>query len=133
MVAQRVNYLCSKPDCRANTIGPQAHPRKVLNIGVAGHINAASPGGPRYNPSLTAEERRDPHNAIWLCQSCGKLVDNDENKFTEEELRHWKAEAEKEALNLIGKTIVSKSLSSRAFLEVYACSQGGEPSSCKAQ
>jgi hypothetical protein len=76
----------------------------VLNAGVAAHITAASPGGPRYDPTLTPEERRHPRNAIWLCQTCGKLIDNDQTKFTEEELRHWKGDAEAEALALIGKT-----------------------------
>lgn len=103
IVAARVNYRCSRPSCRASTSGPQVDPTKSLNVGVAAHITAASPGGPRFNSQLSSEERRHANNAIWLCQTCGKLVDNDESRFPEEELRKWKAGAESEALVFIGK------------------------------
>lgn len=104
IIAARVGYRCSHSSCQALTSGPQVDSSKALNIGVAAHITAASPGGPRYDPSLTSEERRSAKNAIWLCQSCGKLVDNDQARFTEEELRRWKQTAEDKALALIGKT-----------------------------
>lgn len=103
-IAARVGNRCSKPDCRMLTSGPQDDPTKSLNVGVASHITAASEGGPRFNPSLTSEERRHPNNAIWLCQVCGKLVDNDDSKFPEVVLRKWKQHAEAEAFALIGKT-----------------------------
>jgi hypothetical protein len=106
-VAARVGACCSSPICRAPTSGPQIDPSKSLNVGVAAHITAASPGGPRYNPTLTPEERKHANNAIWLCQTCGKLVDNDKLRFTEEELRQWKQNAESEALLRIGKTASS--------------------------
>ena len=103
-VAARVGYRCSRPTCRALTSGPQVDPSRALNIGVAAHITAASPGGPRYDPVLTSEARRHANNAIWLCQNCGKLVDNDQIIFTEGELRRWKQTAEAEARVRIGKT-----------------------------
>ena len=102
-VAARVGYRCSRPTCRALTSGPQVDPSKALNVGVAAHITAAAAGRPRYDPALTSEERRHANNALWLCQNCGKLVDNDPTKFTEGELRRWKQTAEVEALALIGK------------------------------
>ena len=77
IVAERVANRCSRPDCRAATSGPQVDPTKSLNLGVAAHITAASPGGPRYDPTLSSEQRSSPDNAIWLCQGCAKLVDND--------------------------------------------------------
>jgi hypothetical protein len=104
IIAARAGYRCSRAACRALTSGPQVDPSKALNIGVAAHITAASPGGPRYDPSLTSEERRSANNAIWLCQNCGKLVDNDQARFTEGELMQWKRSAEAEALTMIGKT-----------------------------
>jgi uncharacterized protein YjhX (UPF0386 family) len=103
-IAARVGYRCSRPSCRALTTGPQVDPSKSLNVGVAAHITAASPGGPRYNAALGAEERRHANNAIWLCQTCGKLVDNDQARFTISEIKQWKRTAEAEALALIGKT-----------------------------
>ena len=66
----------------------------VVNVGVASHITAASPDGPRYDPSLTPEERRHQSNGIWLCQNDGKLVDSDSEHFTVEMLHEWKRLAE---------------------------------------
>jgi len=103
-LAARVNNFCSNPDCRAQTTGPQEDPAKVVNVGVAGHITAASPAGPRYNPALSPEERRHSDNGIWLCQNCGKLVDSDVSVFQEKVLRAWKTIAEERARNSIGKT-----------------------------
>jgi hypothetical protein len=103
-LASRVGNLCSNPECRALTSGPQEDPAKALNIGVAAHITAASVGGPRYDPDLLPEERSGPSNGIWLCQNCAKLVDNDASRFTVEMLRAWKAAAEAEAKSRIGKT-----------------------------
>jgi hypothetical protein len=106
-VAARVRYHCSNPKCRASTTGPQVDPSKSLNVGVAAHITAASPGGPRFDPFLTPAQRMNAQNAIWLCQTCGKLVDNDKLRFTESELRLWKEQAEAEALLRVGKAASS--------------------------
>lgn len=103
-LASRVGNLCSNPDCRALTSGPQEDPAKALNIGVAAHITAASAGGPRYDPELLPEERSGSSNGVWLCQNCAKLVDNDPVRFTVELLRGWKTAAEAEAKRRIGKT-----------------------------
>ena len=104
ILALRTGNVCSNPTCRTPTSGPQDDPRKALNVGVAAHITSAAPGGPRYNPSLSPEERRDIDNGIWLCQNCGKLVDNDISQFPERKLRDWKTHAEFEALASMGKT-----------------------------
>lgn len=98
LLAKRVALRCSNPGCRKPTSGPQEDPEKAINIGVAAHITAASPDGPRPNPALTPEERRSPANGIWLCQSCAKLADNDEIRYTVEVLNRWKAISESAAL-----------------------------------
>ena len=74
-------------------------------MGVAAHITGAAPGGPRYDTSLSPEARRHADNAMWLCQTCAKLVDNDPSQFEESLLRAWKTIAEHRALSLIGKTV----------------------------
>ena len=102
VIAQRVNHRCSNPTCGAHTSGPQVDPDKSLNIGVAAHITAAAPGGPRYNASLSEEDRKSPGNGIWLCQNCAKLVDNDPLRFAEGLLRNWRRTAEQHALRQIG-------------------------------
>jgi hypothetical protein len=95
-LAKRVAMRCSNPICKCLTTGPNSIEEKATNIGVAAHITAASPKGPRYNPNLIQEERSSIKNAIWLCQSCAKLIDNDPLKYTIELLKEWKLEAEKE-------------------------------------
>jgi hypothetical protein len=103
-LAARVNYRCSNPDCSAQTSGPQVEPAKALNVGVAAHITGAAPGGPRYDATLTPDERTDIANGVWLCQTCAKLVDNDPARFSAAALRDWKTKAEQQALHLVGKT-----------------------------
>ena len=97
VLAMRVGLRCSNPRCRKATSGPQSATDKAVNIGVAAHISAASPGGPRFDPRVSAEQRSAAGNGIWLCQNCAKLIDNDAQRFTVEELAHWKFVAEQAA------------------------------------
>jgi len=78
----RVNNRCSNPNCRVPTTGPTTDNEKVNNIGVAAHITAASPGGPRYDPSMRKEERKSIRNAIWLCSNCSIKIDRDPSKYS---------------------------------------------------
>lgn len=74
---------------------------KTINVGVAAHITAAAPGGPRYDSSLTSDQRRNQSNGIWLCETHGKLVDSDSKHFTVEKLREWKLASEAESFRAI--------------------------------
>jgi hypothetical protein len=66
--------------------------------------------GPRFDASLSSAERRAANNAIWLCQTCAKLVDNDTARFSVPDLLEWKRQAEAGALAAIGKsTTMTKS------------------------
>jgi hypothetical protein len=96
-VAGRVGFHCSNPQCRKLTSGPGVDPERAINIGVAAHITAASLGGPRFDPSLSVKQRSSSENAIWLCQSCGTMVDRDCAQFTINILRDWKRRAERAA------------------------------------
>ena len=109
ILGKRVNLLCSNPNCRKPTSGPRTEPDKIMNIGVAAHITAASYNGCRYNAELTQEERKSANNGIWLCQNCAKLIDNDVIRYSEELLRKWKSKAEKSALSQLELTHSSKS------------------------
>jgi len=99
--AARAGYICSNPECRALTSGPQDNPTKAVNVGVAVHIMAASAGGPRYDVTLSPEQRSAPSNG---CQNCAKLIDND--RFSLELLTRWRADAETEARSRVGKSTV---------------------------
>lgn len=96
-LAARAGSRCSNPACRQLTSGPRTETDKAVNIGVAAHITAASPSGPRYDPGLTPKERRHPDNGLWLCQNCAKLVDNDPAAYPTHLLRAWKRRAEEAA------------------------------------
>ena len=74
-LAHGAGYRCSKPDCSIPTRGASEDGQDTTNIGVAAHITAAAPGGPRYDPSLTPKQRRSAGNGIWLCENHAKLID----------------------------------------------------------
>ena len=116
-LAKRVAGCCSNPECRRPTSGPGTDPAKAVNLGVAAHITAASPGGPRYDPALSRDERRSAANGIWLCQVCAKLVDSDETVYPAELLRRWKADAERKAVR-------ARAARGRAWLERAAAAAG---------
>ena len=94
LIAMRVGYRCSNPQCRTLTIAPSSAAYGTVNIGVAAHICAASPGGPRYDAAMTSEQRSNADNGIWLCQTCSKLIDSDA-KFTVEMLHDWRSQSER--------------------------------------
>lgn len=85
-------------------MGPHSDSDRHVNVGVAAHISAASSLGPRFDPSQTAEERSSAANGIWLCQTCAKLIDNDETRFSAKVLRDWRDEAERAVSESLGKT-----------------------------
>jgi len=97
LLARRVGMRCSNPECRRLTTGPAEAPEGTVNLGVAAHITAASPGGPRFDPSLSAADRTRIQNGIWLCQKCAKLIDNDPEQFVAGLLHRWKEEGERAA------------------------------------
>lgn len=115
--------ICSNPDCKAYTFGPTREKRSgYSNIGVAAHIAAAAPGpgARRYNTDMTADERSAAANGIWLCQSCSKLIDTDEVRFTAERLYEWKFQSEKRAMELIGKTSITPDELQHKLVEAVA-------------
>jgi hypothetical protein len=97
-LSKRAGSQCSNPTCQKVTSGPNTDPAKAINIGVAAHIAAASPGGPRFDSAMTPDQRSDIDNAIWLCQTCAKLVDSDVKRYNLKSLREWKRGREERAL-----------------------------------
>lgn len=97
MLGKRVGYLCSNPNCKRPTVGANEINDKSTIIGIAAHITAASKRGPRYDDSLSIEQRRNINNGIWLCSNCANLIDKDKKRYTVELLRDWKKNAEIES------------------------------------
>ena len=94
-LAGRAGYVCSNPDCRRPTTGAAlGDETKVVIVGVAAHIKGAAPGGPRYDPLQSAEERGHASNGIWLCSVHAKQIDDDPGKFSVDKLKAWKRQSE---------------------------------------
>lgn len=107
LLAKRVGYRCSNPACRVSTIGPNSDSEKSMLKGDACHICAASPGGARYDPSMSREARKSYHNGLWLCKNCAWMIDHDE-KYTVELLHEWKRSAENLAEQENGKYYIKE-------------------------
>lgn len=119
VLAKRVGVRCSSPSCKKLTTGPRTESQHIINIGVGAHITAASSSGPRFDSSLTSEERQSPENGIWLCQNCAKLVDNDTVRYTADLLRGWKNHAEATALAEIEGRVEPQPVDLSAELELF--------------
>lgn len=100
-IAKRAGWLCSFPSCRAHTVGATADGNGEINIGIAAHICAAAPGGPRYKEDMLRDDRSSPDNGIWLCQNHAKIIDSDAAQYTADLLRGWKKQAEAESLRRV--------------------------------
>ncbi|HWA08335.1 MAG TPA: hypothetical protein VG838_02595 [Opitutaceae bacterium] len=70
-LALRSRNQCAFPEC----IHPIMDGRNVL-VGELCHIEAAEPGGERYNPNQTDEERRAFENLLYLCHGHHKVTDD---------------------------------------------------------
>ncbi len=90
-----------------------------MNLGVAAHITAAAPGGPRYDGVITQAQRESAQNGIWLCQTCSSLIDkNGGADYSTTALHEWKDRAEAQAAQSIGKTASLPLSSINARVEV---------------
>ena len=93
-IGMRAGWLCSDPSCRRFTIGSTSDGEGEIDLGIAAHICAASPRGPRFDPEMTTEERKSATNGIWLCRIHAAAVDAKDSMFTVELLQKWKEQAE---------------------------------------
>jgi hypothetical protein len=99
-LAHRVSLQCSNPLCKRPTAAPHSQPDKYNLLGEAAHITGARPDGPQYDPSLSHAERSSITNGIWLCRTCARIIDADEERFPPSILRFWKLDAEEALLEV---------------------------------
>ncbi len=106
-IKMRAGFLCSFPRCRVATVGATSDEEGVISVGMVAHICAAAPGGPRYDKSMSSEERSSARNGMLMCESHGKAINSKDSQFTVDQLREWKQQAENESLQhvLDGKTL----------------------------
>ena len=105
ILEKRAGHKCSV--CDKSTSGPGTGPGDVLSDGVAAHTTAASTGGPRFDSTLSSEERRSPENGIWVCTQHGREIDVDGTGFSVKTLRGLKrSHEEKTAKEFSRATLV---------------------------
>lgn len=118
ILRERVALRCSNPECRVPT-SAAAGDESVNNTGIAAHIHAASPGGARYDKSMTKDERRSMKNAIWLCSNCSIKIDRDIERYPAELLHNWRVEAEKLAVEEQGQKLPEKNDAINTLIASY--------------
>lgn len=94
VLALRAAHRCSNPRCRNLTVRPHSDAGRAVLTGVAAHICAAAPGGPRFDQAQTPDERKAIANGIWVCHVCSDRIDKDATAFSTEVLRDWKRQHE---------------------------------------
>jgi hypothetical protein len=77
---------CAFPRCQSRIIDDATG----KPVGKIAHICAASPGGPRYDSSMTDEQRRSYDNLLLLCGAHADVVDADLTAYTVDRLREMK-------------------------------------------
>jgi hypothetical protein len=81
---------CAFPDCTL----PLVDSDSGTVLGEICHIKARSPDGPRYDHAQTDKERHEFENLLLLCPAHHKIVDENPDEYTVEELRKIKREHE---------------------------------------
>jgi len=102
---------CANPECNRKLIAKDGE----TIVSKICHIEAASQNGPRYNPDMTDDDRRDFDNLILLCDECHSIIDNkyNETKYTVSLLKEWKRNHEDKCRQ--GKLIKNPKLINQAI------------------
>lgn len=108
VVVSRSGNKCAYPGCGLDlTIDPRAEGDRPKATGKVAHIAAASPGGPRYDPSMTAAERGSAQNLIYLCGPHHDAVDTQlqyhTREFLSEAKRTHEVAVERAVRNVLGE------------------------------
>ena len=91
----RSGNRCAYPDCGIELVIAAEHPGdRPKAVGKVAHIAAASPGGPRYDASMTDGQRGSADNLIYLCGSHHDVIDAQVNGHSRDFLINAKADHE---------------------------------------
>lgn len=103
VVARRTGFRCSNPRCRKPTMGPfGTRFDSYIYLGEVAHICTTQPKSERFDGTLSIERRGGVANAIHLCCTCNKIVNQNpsgsaSNGYTAALMREWKQQAEAQA------------------------------------
>lgn len=127
-VARRLQILsgnkCAFPTCTTEIL---VSGDADTYVGQICHICAANPGGPRYNPDQTDDERNGFENLMIMCATHNTVIDRNVKKYTVEVLLKMKDDHESQfrANTEADTTIVEKLLEEKA-VGIRSFSRGTE-------
>lgn len=126
-LAKRAAFICSNPECKTLTIAPSSEDAlKFIYIGKAAHIAAASEGGPRFDPSMSSEERKSIDNGMFLCSNCADMIDKNKGiDFPVALLKEWKSTHEMWVGNNLNKKVQQQAQPSQVFNVSSTNQRGG--------
>ncbi len=103
---------CAAPDCGHPLIAGDGE----SIISKICHIEAANENGPRFNPEMDDDERRQFDNLILLCDECHTIIDNKENagEYTVSQLKQWKKNHENKQLVKRKPTLLTTAINALA-------------------
>lgn len=91
----RSGNRCAYPNCGIELVIPAQDPEdRPKAVGKVAHIAAASPGGPRYDRTMTEAQRGSADNLIYLCGSHHDAIDAQVSGHSREFLIAAKADHE---------------------------------------
>ena len=91
--------LCAFPDCDRVMINQDG-----VMTGRICHIQAAEPGGKRFNKKMTNEERRGFENLVLMCGDHHTIIDSNSDKFSTKRIKEIKSKHEAK-FSEIGSTL----------------------------
>ncbi|NQU23517.1 MAG: 5'-methylthioadenosine/S-adenosylhomocysteine nucleosidase [Candidatus Nealsonbacteria bacterium] len=94
---------CAFPGCAT----PLFDGASGVLLGELCHIEAASPGGPRYGPTQTEEHRNSRDNLIILCPNHHSVIDQDPQTYTAESLTRMKAAHESKVVSFAAPSTIA--------------------------
>lgn len=92
---------CAFPGCKKSLFNSEG-----VFVGQICHIEAAEPGGERFNKKQTNEQRRAPANLVLMCYDHHVETD-DVNKFPVAAMVHIKTEHEKKFSDVVGTMLMT--------------------------
>jgi predicted nucleotidyltransferase len=83
--------FCQRPDCNESLFAQSGN--EIVSLVNVAHIIGHGSDGPRSEHALAESIDRDGFdNLIMLCLGCHKIVDELEEQYPVEKMRHWKVE-----------------------------------------
>lgn len=95
LVGIKSGNRCAKTGCNEPLTEAATALDPEVIVGQIAHIVSQADDGPRADPTIPQPERDAEPNLVLLCPKHHRIADRQENTYTVEEMRRWKAEQER--------------------------------------